>query len=93
MIIPVIITAIVALGVGAAVTVWTQRSMAHSRAKSIIEEARIQADSLKKDKIREGEKAAEKLANKAEKAANQRMQKVQSAEARAKQRELQLVIS
>ena len=88
--IEIIIAAIVALVVGAAVTVVAQRSMAHTRAKAIIEEARIKAESLKKDKIREGEKAAEKLTSDAEKLANQKLQKVQQAESRAKQRELQL---
>ena len=86
----IIITAIIALTIGATITIIVQRSMSHTRAKAIVEEARIQAESIKKDKIREGEKEAEKLTSDAEKLANQKMQKVQSAEARAKQRELQL---
>jgi len=64
--------------------------MATSSAKAIISEAELKAENLKKDKIREGEKEAERLAAEAEKTANQRLQKVQQAEARAKQRELQL---
>lgn len=85
-----IIIAIAALAVGAAVAVAVQRSMATSSAKAIISEAELKAENLKKDKIREGEKEAERLAAEAEKTANQRLQKVQQAEARAKQRELQL---
>lgn len=89
-IVPIVITALIALIVGVAISIIVQRSMAHTRAKAIVEEARIQAESIKKDKIREGEKEAEKLTSEAEKTANQKMQKVQAAESRAKQRELQL---
>ena len=89
-IITIVITALIALSVGVAISFIVQRSMAHTRAKAIVDEARIQAESIKKDKIREGEKEAEKLTSEAEKTANQKMQKVQAAESRAKERELQL---
>jgi len=85
-----IIIALIALAVGAAIAVAVQRKMAKSTAKAIITEAEIKAEGLKKDKIREGEKEAQKITSEAEKLANQKLQKVQQSEARAKQRELQL---
>lgn len=85
-----IIASVIALAVGAAIAVAVQRSMARSRAKAIIEEAQLQAENLKKDKLLEAKAAEMKITSEAEKQANQRLQKVQSAEARAKQRELQL---
>ncbi|MDE6535606.1 MAG: ribonuclease Y [Muribaculaceae bacterium] len=86
----IIITAIIALAVGAAIAVLVQRNMANTRAKTIIEEAKIKAEGLKKDKLLEAKAEGLKITAEAEKVANQRMQKVQNAESRAKQRELQL---
>lgn len=88
--IEIIITAIIALAIGAAIAIFVQRNMANTRAKTIIEEAKIQAEGLKKDKLLEAKAEGLKITSEAEKLANQRMQKVQNAESRAKQRELQL---
>ncbi len=85
-----VIIAIVALAIGAIAALIVQRTMTNSGAKAIISAARIEAEGIKKDKIREGEKEALKITNDAERQANQRLQKVQQSEARAKQRELQL---
>jgi len=85
-----IIAIVVSLAVGAVVAVAVQQSMARSRAKAIIEEAQLQAENIKKDKLLEAKAAEMKITSEAEKQANQRLQKVQNAEARAKQRELQL---
>ncbi len=84
------IAIVVSLAVGAAVAVAVQQSMARSRAKAIIEEAQLQAENIKKDKLLEAKATEMKITSEAEKQANQRLQKVQNAEARAKQRELQL---
>lgn len=61
-----IIIAIIALIIGAVASFMIQRMMANSGAKAIITEARIEAEGLKKDKIREGEKEAQKITNDAE---------------------------
>ena len=43
--------AVVALIIGGAVTLFVTKKMAHSTAKNIIEEARLEADVLKKNKL------------------------------------------
>ncbi|MDE5795900.1 MAG: Rnase Y domain-containing protein, partial [Muribaculaceae bacterium] len=86
----IIAVALIAAAIAVAVTVAVQRSMAKSRAKLIIADAEREADDLKKSKILEGREEALKITSDAEKTANQRMQKVQSTEAKLKQRELQL---
>ena len=85
-----IIAAVVALVVGSLVTLFITKKMAHSSAKNIIEEARMEADVLKKNKILEAKEEEMRMKAEAEKQANARMAKVQSAEAKAKQREMQL---
>ena len=81
---------IVAAAVGVVVTMAVQRSMARSRAKLILADAEREAEDLKKTRILEGKEEAMQITAEAEKTANQRMSRVQSAEARAKQREMQL---
>lgn len=90
MIIPVIICVIVSLAVGIIGTLTITRMMASTRAKSIIEDAKHEAESIKKDKILEAKEFEMKLTREAEKKANDRMSKIQSIEARNRQRELQL---
>ncbi|MDD6140690.1 MAG: ribonuclease Y [Candidatus Limisoma sp.] len=85
-----IIAVVVALVVGSLVTLFITKKMAHSSAKNIIEEARMEADVLKKNKILEAKEEEMRMKAEAEKQANARMAKVQSAEAKAKQREMQL---
>ena len=82
--------AVVAAGLAAGITIAIQRSMARSRAKLIIADAEREADDLKKSKELEGREEALRITGDAEKAANQRLARVQSAEARQKQRELTL---
>lgn len=57
---------------------------------TIVADAERQALDIKKDKEIEGREEALKITAEAEKAANQRMSKIQSMEAKQKQRELQL---
>lgn len=82
--------ALIGAAIAIAITVMVQRSMASSRAKLIIDDAQREADDLKKSKILEGREEAMTITREAEKQANQRLSKVQSAEAKQKQRELQL---
>lgn len=85
-----IIIAAIAAAVGVVVTVVIHRSNAKSRARQIVADAERQALDIKKDKEIEGREEALKITAEAEKAANQRMSKLQSMEAKQKQRELQL---
>ena len=85
-----IIIAAIAAAVGVVVTVVIHRSNAKSRARQIVADAERQALDIKKDKEMEGREEALKITAEAEKAANQRMSKLQSMEAKQKQRELQL---
>ena len=82
--------AVVALIIGGAVTLFVTKKMAHSTAKNLIEEARLEADVLKKNKLLEAKEEEMKMKAEVEKNANARMSKIQSAEAKAKQREMQL---
>ena len=82
--------AVISLIVGGAVAMVISKKMAHSRANNIIEEAKLEADVLKKNKILEAKEEEMKMKAEAEKVANARLSKIQSAEAKAKQRELQL---
>lgn len=84
------IVAIVSLIVGGGAVLVATRMMAHSRAKSIVDEAKLEADMLKKNKLLEAKENEMKMKAEVEKQANARMQKIQAAEAKAKQREMQL---
>ncbi len=81
---------IVAAALAVGCTLMIQRSMARSRAKTIIDEAHMEADMIQKNKELEMQKAELKMKSDLERQANQRMQKMQQAEAKIKQRELQL---
>ena len=86
----VIIAAVAALIVGALGTFIIIRIISRSRAKSIVEEAKLEAEVIKKNKLLEAKEEEMKIKTEAEKAANARMSKIQSAEAKIKQREMQL---
>ena len=81
--------ALVALLVGAGVTMAINKSLAKSRANSIIEEAKLEAEVLKKNKILEAKEEGVAIKAEAEKIATQRLSKVQSTEAKLKQRDKQ----
>ena len=89
-IIATIAIAVVAVCLAVLGTVIVQRNMAHTRAKQIIADAEREGEDLKKSKVLEGREEAMQITGDAEKTANQRMAKVQQAEARQKQRELTL---
>ncbi|MBD5245601.1 MAG: ribonuclease Y [Barnesiella sp.] len=85
-----IICSVIALAVGVAATFMVQKSLAKSRAKIIIEDAEREADVLMKNKLLEAREQEMKIKADAERAANQRMSKIQSQEAKIRQRETQL---
>ncbi len=86
----IIIVGVIAAAVGYAVASIVSKKNASSRANTIIEEAKREGDILKEKKILEAKEEEMKIVGDAEKEANQRLQKAQAAEARNKQREMQL---
>ena len=85
-----LIIGIVALAVGVIATLLVQKTIARGKAKTILEEAAREAEVLKEKKILEAQKEELNIKSRAEKAAAERLAKVQSAEAKQKQREMQL---
>ena len=85
-----VIIAVVAAAIAAGVTLAIQRNAASTRAKAIVEEARLEADVIKKNKLLEAKEEGMKITSEAERQAQSRMGKVQSAEGKLKQREMQL---
>ena len=86
----VVVAAVIALIAGYAVAVARSKKNASSEANIILEEARNQAEVIKEKKLLQAREQEMKIKNEAEKQATQRLQKVQSAEARLKQREIDL---
>ena len=85
-----IIIALVTLVAGYAIAMAVSKNMAKSRANTIVDGARREAEMLKEKRLLEAKEQEMQLMNDAEKAANQKMQKIQTTEARLKQTELQL---
>ncbi len=85
-----IIIALAMLAIGYAVANVTSKENAASRANTIIEEARREAEMIKESKLLKAKEEEMKIIGDAERAAGQRMQKAQANEARLKQREIQL---
>lgn len=85
-----IIIAVAAAAVGYVVATVMSRKLAGSRANVIIAEAGKEAELLKEKKLVEAKEESLRIVNDAERVAQQKVQKVQSGEARVKQRELQL---
>lgn len=85
-----IIVSIITLIVGVVATLVAQRSMARTKAKAIVDAAKVEAEVLKKNKLLEAKEEELKIISDAEKQANQRLSRAQSQEAKLKQREIQL---
>lgn len=85
-----VLIGVIALALGALITLAVQKSLAKSRAKSIIEEAQREGDLIRQNKLLEAREEEIKIKSDAEKQAQSRLSKVQSIEAKQKQRELQL---
>ncbi len=81
---------VVAAIIGCVVTMLVQRATGRSRAKTIIEEANREAEVIRQKELLKGREESIKIKDDAERQANQRMSKVQSAESKMKQREMQL---
>ena len=79
-----------ALAVGVISTLLVTRMISKARGNGIIEEAKLQAEKIKNEKIIEAKETEMKIKTEAERQANARLAKVQQAEAKQKQRELQL---
>ncbi|WP_370863035.1 ribonuclease Y [uncultured Duncaniella sp.] len=77
-----------ALGIGILVAV--QKATGRSRAKTIVEDAQREAEVIMKDKLLEAREQELRIKSEAEKAASQRLSRVQSEEAKMKQRQAQL---
>lgn len=84
------IVAGVCLVIGYLIAQSVSRRSATSRANTILEEARREAEVTKEKKILEAKEEEMRLIADAERASNQRIQRAQSAETRAKQREIQV---
>ena len=84
----IIITAVLALLAGGAVTAWILNSMTVSRSKKIIEDAAKEAETIKKDKLLEVKEKFISLQAEMEKQTNIRNAKIQSQETKLRQREL-----
>ena len=85
-----VLVGIAAVAIGLAIGVAIQKSSARSQAKTIIEEAQQESEMIKQKKLLEAREEELQIKAEAEKQANQRLTKIQAAEARIKQRELQL---
>ncbi len=82
--------AVVALAIGCLATIAVQNMTGRNRAKTIIEEAGREAEVIRQKELLKGREEGIKIKDEAEKQANQRWSKLQSAEAKMKQREMQL---
>jgi len=85
-----IIIALVCAGCAYAAAIAISKKNARSGANAILEEARREGDVIKEKKLLKAKEEEMKILSDAERTANQRLQKVQVSEARAKQREIQL---
>lgn len=84
------IAAVVAFAVGMVIAQMLAKRNAKSRANEIIEKAKLEAEVLKNNEVIKGKEEGMSIKSEAEKQANARLSKVQSSEAKLKQRELQL---
>ena len=85
-----IVIAICAALAGAVLAVLYSRKAASSRVNTMMDEARREAEVIKEKKVIEAKEEEMRILADAERNANHKLQKVQAAEARAKQREIQL---
>lgn len=85
-----IIIAVAALVIGYVSATAVSKKNAGSEANKILDEARREAEVIKESRILKAKEEEIKIISEAERTANQRLQKAQAAEARNKQRELQL---
>jgi len=85
-----VIVAILAMAIGYLVASTLSRKNAKSRANEILEKARLEAEVLKNNEVIKGKEEGLSIKSEAEKQANARLAKVQTSEAKLKQREITL---
>ena len=85
-----VIVAVLAMAIGWGLALYLSRKNAKSQANEIIEKARLEAEVLKNNEVMKGKEAGMTIKSEAEKEANARLTKVQTSEAKLKQREMQL---
>ena len=85
-----IIIALVAAAAGYLVAANMSKKSARSAANTILDDAKREADVIKEKRILQAKEEEMKILGEAEKVSQQKFQKAQAAEARAKQREMQL---
>lgn len=85
-----IVITVVGIALGILGTILIQNKLAISRAKSIVEEANREGEVIRQRELLKSQQEGMKIKEEAEKAANQRISKVQSAEAKMKKREMEL---
>ena len=85
-----IVCLIAGLAIGYLIATYYARKSAQSKANIIIDDASREADVIKEKTLLKAREEEMKIISDAERAASQRLSKVQSSEARAKQREIQL---
>ena len=86
----ILVVGVIAFAVGAFGANYFAKRNAKSGANEILEKAKLEAEVLKNNEVIKGKEEGMAIKSEAEKQANQRLQKVQASEAKAKQRELQL---
>ena len=89
-IIVTVIVAILAMAIGCALAFYLSKKNAKSQANEIIEKARLEAEVLKNNEVMKGKEAGMLIKSEAEKEANARLTRVQTSEAKLKQREMSL---
>ena len=89
-IIVTVIVAILAMAIGCGLALYLSKKNAKSQANEIIEKARLEAEVLKNNEVLKGKEKGMSIKNEAEKEANARLSKVQTSEAKLKQREMTL---
>ncbi|MDR1681908.1 MAG: ribonuclease Y [Candidatus Symbiothrix sp.] len=89
MTIPIILTAIIALIAGGAIAWFVFNSLTTSKSKNILEDAKKQAETLKKDKLLEVKEKMISMKADLERQVSERNAKLQQQEARVKQLEMQ----
>ncbi|MDE6007335.1 MAG: ribonuclease Y [Muribaculaceae bacterium] len=85
-----IVAAALALAVGYIIATAMSKKNATSRANQIVEEAKREAQVIKESHLLKAKEEEMKIIGEAERAANQKLQKLQGTESRLKQREMQL---
>ena len=89
-IIVTVIVAILAMAIGCGLAFYLSKKNAKSQANEIIEKARLEAEVLKNNEVLKGKEIGMSIKSDAEKEANARLTKVQTNEAKLKQREMTL---